>query len=190
MLYSCFQVLLTVLKRCTSPFLLVFLPPIRIISLFEIASALHAHKGFYTFVKKTTTYSHSYLVNKPVVFLNFENFNGVVDFLLGTSEKAAKRVNKLIVDSARWQVVTFVFHRGSLDPFVLCHDVLLHWVQTLLAAKASQDKHVTFTKSYRVGISRLAHRLLGYDFILSKHVDPGILLRWGAASSNQDLEWW
>ena len=55
MLCSYFQVLLTTLKRCTSPFRLVFLPPIKMISVDEIDKALQAQRGFFM---RTVRYVH------------------------------------------------------------------------------------------------------------------------------------
>lgn len=190
MLWSCFQVLATVLKRCTSPFLFVFLPPIRMISLLEIASALHAHKGFYITVKFIMTYSHPNLVHEPVVLFNFKDFYCIVDLLLGTSKETSERINELVVNCASWQVMALVFHRCSLDPLILRYYVLLNRIQSLLPTESTQNKYVSFAESDGMSIAGFTHRLLGYDLIFWEGVNACIFFRWGATSSNQDFECW
>jgi len=48
-----FHCLVVVLNRCTSPFLFVFFPPIKMISLGEIERALQAHRGFFILTERT-----------------------------------------------------------------------------------------------------------------------------------------
>ena len=104
-------------------------------------------------VKSGSTYSHSNLVNIPIVLFNFEHFYCVVDLLLSTAEETAKSVYEFIINCAGRQIVAFVFHRSCLNPLVFGHDVLLYRVQSLLSTKTTEHKHVAFAKRYGVGVS-------------------------------------
>jgi hypothetical protein len=55
-----------------------------------------------------------------------------VVLFLGAAEEAAERVDKLVVDGTSAKIVSLVFHRRNLDPFVLPDEVLLYRVQALL----------------------------------------------------------
>lgn len=76
---------------------------------------------------------HPHLVNDPVVLLHFEDFNRVVDLLLGTAEEASKSVDELVVDGAGGQVVALILHWRNLHPFVFLNNVLFDAVESLLA---------------------------------------------------------
>lgn len=63
--------------------------------------------------------------DNPSVLVNIVNFNGVVDFLFGTTEEASKSVDKLVVNRACTQIMPFVLHHSHLRPFILLDLILL-----------------------------------------------------------------
>jgi len=130
---------------------------------------------------------HSNCKDCPCVFLSLINFNSVVDFLLGTSEETSKSVDKLVVNRAGAQVVSFVFHHRHLSPLILLYSVFFHRIKPLFARKTSENKDVAFAHGNSVSISGLVHGTFIDDFILDSEVEASILFRWGPAASNQDF---
>lgn len=129
-------------------------------------------------------------MNKPVIFFNFKNLYSIINFLFCASEKSTKSVDKFIINRARTQVVSFVFHRGSLNPFVLSDNIFFNWVQSLLSTKSAEYKNVSLAQCDSMCISRLTHWLFSHDFVFLKHVNSCIFFRRWTASSNQNLNWW
>ena len=156
MLWSCFHVLVWMLNICTSPFLLVFFPPIRIISAAEIDRALHAHKGFFT-VKNYITYLHPNSKNTPYVLINLVDFNAVIDFLFCAPKEPSKGIYKFIPNSTCTQVVSFIFHRCDLSPLVFLNNILLYRIKSLLPRETTQHKHMAPAHCYCMRISTLIH---------------------------------
>ena len=62
---------------------------------------------------------HTNSKNDPSVFVNIIHFYGVINLLLSTSEESSEGIDKLIINSACAQVMSFVLHDGHLGPFVL-----------------------------------------------------------------------
>lgn len=128
-------------------------------------------------------------MDKPVIFLNFEHLDRVIYLLLRRSKEAPKRINKLVPDRARTQVVPLVLHRCDLHPLILFDDVLFNRVQSLFARKATEHKDITLAHGNGVGIPWLIHRLFVYHFVLLKQVDAWVFF-WGRATAcNQDFCW-
>jgi hypothetical protein len=87
------------LNKCTSPFLLVFFPPIKIISLGEIERALQAHSGFYNaLIDLMITYLHSDSEYLPKILFNFIDLNAIVYLLLCTAKETTESIDEFIVD--------------------------------------------------------------------------------------------
>ena len=126
-------------------------------------------------------------MDEPVIFLNFEYFDRVVDLLLSRAEEATKSVNKFIVDRTSRQVVSLILHGCHLDPLILLDDVLLNRIESLFATEPTQYKDITLAHSDGVGITGLIHRLLVDHLILLEQVDSRVFLWWGATACYQDL---
>lgn len=126
---------------------------------------------------------------EPVIFLNFEYFDRIVDLLLCWTEKATKSINKLIIDRAGWQVVPLVLHRRHLYPFVLLDNVLLDRVETLFTAEATQHKDITLAHGDSVRVSRLIHWLLIDHLIFLKQVNPRVFFGRGSTTRYQNFSW-
>lgn len=136
------------------------------------------------------TYSHSNLMHEPVVLFNLKHFNRIVDFLLGTSEETSKSVNKLIIDCARWQVMTLVLHWSSLYPFIFRYDILLNRIESLFTAKSTENKHISFAESDCMSVAGLTHRLFSDYLVFREGINSSIFLRRWAATSNQNFKCW
>ena len=76
---------------------------------------------------------HSHGKHLPLVLVDFVHFDGVIDFLFGTSKESSKSVDVLICHRASTQVVSLVLHRRNLIPLVLPNVVLLYRAKPLLA---------------------------------------------------------
>ena len=62
----------------------------------------------------------------PLILVYFIHLNGVVNLLLGTSEKSPKGIDMLVSYRASTQIVSLVFHRCNLVPLVLSDVVLFN----------------------------------------------------------------
>jgi hypothetical protein len=126
-------------------------------------------------------------MDEPVIFLNFEYFDRIVDLLLGRSEKATKSVNELIVDRTCRQVVSLILHGCHLDPLVFLDNILLDRVESLFATEPSQYKDITLAHGDGVRISGFIHRLFIDHLVLLEQVDSRVFFRRGASACYQDL---
>ena len=130
---------------------------------------------------------HTDREDNPSVLIDIIDLDRIVDLLLRAAKEASKRINELIIDSARAQVMPLVFHDGHLGPFVRLDLVLFDRVQALLATEATEDVDVSAAHRDSVRVSTLVHRALVRDLISLGQVEPSILLGWRTATSNQDV---
>lgn len=128
-------------------------------------------------------------MDEPVIFLNFEHFDRIVDLLLSRAKKASKGIYEFVVDRACRQIVSLIFHRCYLNPFVLLDDVLLDRVESLLATEATQHKDITLAHGDSVRVSRLVHWLLVDHLVLLEQVNSWVFLGRGASACDQNLGW-
>ena len=130
---------------------------------------------------------HTHGQHLPLVFLNLVHLDGVIYFLFCTSEETSKSINVLISHWTCTQIMSFIFHRCHLVPFIFPNIVFFDRAESLFTWEATKNKDTSFTYRNCMCISTLGHLCLVQDLILLGHKDSGILFWWRATPGNQNF---
>lgn len=130
---------------------------------------------------------HSHGKHLPNVFVHFIKLNTIIDLLFCWPKETTEGIDAIVTNGTCTQVMSLIFHRSNLGPFVLSNAVFLNRAKALLTRETTENENSSFANGNGVGVPTFIHLSFVQNLVFLIQIYSCIFLWWGSSTGNEDF---